>query len=431
MDSTSALQTFQFSRFIVLILIGIVLVKSGYSTAEIALYELFFFISNFMSFAWVMGLKNAMLSYYHSLTETRKPLLFFNASLILLFLGMLAGSVLYVLKAPIALYWLDRLVIPHLDLVLMYIFLNAPSVMNEFILLLRDRPKEIIYYGASIFGMQLAGVALLAIWGFPVNYMLSFMVLLAFAKLVYHIVLLVRFARFKFDPGIIQPFVWFSFPLCLHMLVGNGMEYVDGFLVTSFFGEEDFAIFRYGAREFPLVTIWVGALTSAMIPLAVRDYSAGLNVLREKVSRLITLLFPMSIALMLFSPFLFEWVYNVDFLASANIFNIYLLILTSRIILVQVVLFSKHANRILLYSGMIELVLNVGLSLWLLQYFGLSGIAGATVIAYFANKLLLFWFSKKNFGLRWTEILPVRNYIIWSLLLVLSFIISMQYKWVL
>jgi Na+-driven multidrug efflux pump len=98
---------------------------------------------------------------------------------------------------------------------------------------------------------------------------------------------------------------------------------------------------------------------------------------------------------------------------------------------VQVVLFSKHANRVLLISGIVELILNIGLSLWLMQYFGLAGIAGATVIAYFVNKIILFLYSKQRYQLKLSDILPVRAYVLWSMVLIFCFIISMQYGWVL
>jgi len=426
-NNVSALQFFQLLRFSVLVLISILLVKGGYSKEEITVYELFFFISNFISFAWVMGFKNGLLSYFDAKAKDERPRLIFNIALIYILCSLLFVLILWALKEPIAVSWLERDSIPFLSLIMLYLVFNAPTILNELILLLHDRSKEIIRYGLLLFVTQFIGIASLIAIGASLSWLFWFMIVLAGFKLIYTFVLLFRFSQFKIDFKLARSFIVFSIPLCLHMLVGNGMEFVDGFLVTSHFEDGDFAIFRYGARELPLVTIWIGALTSAMIPIAVKNYESALIELKTSVNRLMNWLFPISALLMLGAPFIFEWVYSAEFAASAIIFNIYLLILTNRIILVQVVLFSKHANKVLLYAGMAELVLNITLSLILLNYFGLFGIAFATVIAYFLNKIILFLYSRKRFKLQLSQILPVKSYLLWTICLVLCFILSIQY----
>ena len=400
------------------------------SKEEITIYELFFFISNFISFAWVMGFKNGLLSYFNSKAEGERPRLIFNIAILYLLFSIIFISILWAFKDSMAVSWIERDEIPFLSLILFYLFLNAPTILNEMILLLHDRSKEIMRYGAILFSAQFIGIASIVAINPSLQWIFWFMIVLAGFKLMYTLVLIVRFGQFKLDFKMASSFLVFSLPLCLHMLVGNGMEFVDGFLVTSHFEAGDFAIFRYGAKELPLVTIWIGALTSAMIPLAVKNYKTALVELKSRIGRLMNWLFPISALLMLISPFLFEWVYSSDYAASATIFNIYLLILTSRIILVQVVLFSKHANKVLLYSGVAELILNISLSLILLKYFGLYGIAFATVIAYFLNKIILYIYSRNRFELRLSQILPIRSYLLWTACLILCFIISMQYGWV-
>ena len=157
-NNVSALQFFQLLRFSVLVLISILLVKAGMSKEEITIYELFFFISNFISFAWVMGFKNGLLSYFNSKAEGERPRLIFNIAILYLLFSIIFISILWAFKDSMAVSWIERDEIPFLSLILFYLFLNAPTILNEMILLLHDRSKEIMRYGAILFSAQFIGI---------------------------------------------------------------------------------------------------------------------------------------------------------------------------------------------------------------------------------------------------------------------------------
>jgi len=211
----------------------------------------------------------------------------------------------------------------------------------------------------------------------------------------------------------------------LHMLIGGGMEYVDGFIVTSHFEDTGmFAIFRYGAKELPLVTILTAALTATLIPLAVENQQLAIAKIKAEVHQLSRWLFPLTVILMLLSPYLFRLVYTDKFAESAQVFNVYLLIISSRLLLPQVIIYAQQHNFVLVWSAIIEVLVNLGLSLYLVQTHGLAGIAFATVIAYLLNKIILIGYVHFKFQIPLTDYLPVKSYFFYTIFLAFSFLIA-------
>ncbi|MDP2336448.1 MAG: hypothetical protein Q8N05_08375 [Bacteroidota bacterium] len=57
-----------------------------------------------------------------------------------------------------------------------------------------------------------------------------------------------------------------SFGVFSLLLSGSG-QYIDGFIITAWFDDATFAVFRYGARKFPLVIILLAnAFSSSVLP---------------------------------------------------------------------------------------------------------------------------------------------------------------------
>lgn len=424
LDNVSALQVFQLMRFSVLILIGILLVQSGYQKEEIGVYELFFFLANIVSFFWSMGLKNALISFFPSLGSKDQDKLLFNFFILQIGFGLLAGLMLFLFEDYMARILNGGNALLNLPKIVLYLILMAPAGIVEYFYILKEKSKSILAYGIIIFSIQLLGMAVLVFYKVELDLLLWFMAGWMGFRALWACLLILKNGQFHLDFHMQRTFLIFAMPLILHMLLGNGMEYVDGLLVNYFYDEGAFAQFRYGARELPITTILIGALSTAMIPLAVKDMTDSLQSIKTRIKRLSNVLFPVSIVLMLASPFVFPIIYSEEYLISAFLFNIYLLIISSRIWMPQVVLFAKHDNGLLLLSALIELLINVILSVILLKVWGMPGIAVATVIAFMVNKLMIAFFAWNRHSIRVSDYLNLKHYGTWVALLCLSFYIS-------
>ena len=137
-------------------------------------------------------------------------------------------------------------------------------------------------------------------------------------------------------------------------------------------------------------------------------------------------LFPLSIVLILVSPFIYTYVYSNEFIASAQLFNIYLLILITRILLPQVVMYAKQRNGALLGMTFVELIINVSLSIWWSQSIGLAGIAYATVFANIAHSLMMIIYNKVNLEVSPTSYIPFKTYSVYVFLIIGAYLVSSQ-----
>jgi len=71
----------------------------------------------------------------------------------------------------------------------------------------------------------------------------------------------------------------------------------------------------------------------------------------------------------------------------------------------------------------VEIAVNVPLSLMLIKPYGVVGVALATFIVYFLEKLFLMYYVWKKMNIRPAEYIPVARWLIWSALLILIFVL--------
>jgi O-antigen/teichoic acid export membrane protein len=190
---------------------------------------------------------------------------------------------------------------------------------------------------------------------------------------------------------------------------------VNGFIITARFDPATFAIFRYGAKELPLTAMLAYALSNALVPVITREgKEKGLMMLRERSARMASWMFPMTILLILLSYFLYPLIYGRDFLESAGVVNLYYLLIVSRLLFPQTVLLALQRTRIQMLAALFELILNIGLSLLLVQVWGIRGVALATVIAYYAERLVLMGYTSAVLKIPVKQYVDVRRFTIWS-----------------
>ncbi len=415
-DAVKALQVFNLMRFGATLLIGILLAKSGIPTADISLYETWLFFGNIVTFFWMGGGQNALIALFPKLgsPEERGSLLFQSFAVFNL-LAILAGLALVMSGGWIGERFAQSGEIPHLWWLCLFILGNVPSQLVHLFYLLQEKPPFILRYGMLAFGLQLAAVLAPVYLGFGIEAAFIGLAVWALLKWIWLLVLTLKYGRWEWKPGILKPYAWAMLPLTLHVLVGNSVEYTDGLIVAGYFEDgRQFALFRFGARELPLTMLLVGGIVTGLIPVASRNLGEGMAEIRRRTASLSHWLFPLSAALMALSPFAFPFFYNADFVVSAKVFNIYLLILSSRILLPQVAIIARQRNFVLVGSALLETALNIGLSLWWVRIWGLEGIAMASVAAFLVNKLNLILYNYYVLGIAPGSYIPVKTWALYT-----------------
>ena len=215
------------------------------------------------------------------------------------------------------------------------------------------------------------------------------------------------------------PITW---PLILYAVSSAIAKSLDAWLVAHYFTETEFAVFRYGAREFPLVVALAGSVSTIMIPKLLEN--KALPELKMRSARLMNRCYPLVAVLMLFSPPLFAFVFGEEFRSSAFIFNIYLLLTLTQLIFPQTLMTARGDTKILWFISLLELGVNVSASLFLMTQFGLIGIVWGTLVAFTFEKIILLILVYKRYRIPPSDIFDTRMLFAYTLLFIITFILS-------
>lgn len=424
LNTISAFQFYQLARYTTLVLVGVIFTKTALTQQEIGEYETFIFLSGAISFFWLNGLMKALLPLAAD-KENLKPALFSAFVLISLF-SLLAAIFLMLLQPLFSEYLLNGKAIPGILLLLVYIIFGIPAHLVEYFYLVKKKNTSLIIYAVVSFSVQFLLVVVPAVLNQSVQFILTGLVISAVLRYFWLWGLFIFFQQIHFSFSFVKKHLKLGGPLVVATFLSGSAQFVDGFIVTSRFDEGTFAVFRYGARELPLAMLLANALSSAMLPEFARKENLKQNLvkLKKSVTRLMHFLFPVTAVLLLVSHPVFPVLFNPRFEESATIFNIYLLLIISRLLMPQTILNGlKHTDEIM-RASFFELILNVSLSLLFVQYWGIAGIAFATFAAYLFEKIYLVLTVKRKLNIQLNEYHPVRYFLIYSLGILVIFIFA-------
>lgn len=415
-----AYQLTQAIRFLSTILMSIIVVRSGLPISELGNFELFLFVFYILSFSWSAGLLNAFFSYKSKLGSDWAKKLPGNFLALYFIFTIVFGSIVLCFQNIILPLITSEKVVPNMHLMFWYMLVTAPTIVIEGLHYLEGNIKRLLNYSVLTNLLLIISFLNVAIFVPSVTNFLYILLGISSIKVVYLVIYYTKKKYWNLDKAIISNFFLYAIPVIGMLILGHAMEVVDGLFAAHFFSKDQFPIFRYGAKEIPFSTVLFSSLSMAMIPFM--NQNNGLSELKRKTLLFMHYLFPISYALMIFSPFLFEYFYGKAFLPSSEIFNIYLLIITSRVILPQTLIMAKHQYPILLMSSVIELIVNIVLSIYWVQKYGLNGLAMATVIAFLTQKIILVIYNKIVNQVNIQSYVPLRWYLIYSFCLVALFI---------
>ena len=425
LGKVGALQFFQLCRQGATIITAILLAKSQLSTQEIGTYEILLYLGFVLSFFWTSGLIQAFLALFPKQDPTLQKRFFFNAYLVFFTLSLLI--LLIGALFPSGMLWLftSQQDLPYFSVFLAFLFLNLPTLLLEYFFYLKHWSKTITWFGGIFFSLQILTIIIPVLLGYSFSYSFYGLVLLAFCKHLVFLWFLWIHAIWKVDLQLIKQWIMLASPLLLYTFLAGMTQAFDNWLVNfNYPGDQQlFAVFRYGARELPLVLILTSTFSNALIPEIASDLKQGMKAIKQKSIQLMHLLFPLSILLLLTSEFLFPIVFSPAFSESAIIFNVLILITVSRMVFTHTILIGMGKSQVIVYISIAELLINVLTSIWLAQFFGLWGIAMGSVIAFTMEKVMQILYLKWKFGIDLWEYTPVSWWVGYSSVLVVCFLL--------
>lgn len=425
-----SLQVFNLLRFASFLIISIYLTRGSLSKSEIGDFELILFIAGLVSFFWVTGIIQSMLPLFnnnqslpHRSYEKKSPELFNSFLLLTIFSAVIVlGFVL--LKNQIKVYKTSQ-DLPYFIPLLIYIFISNPVSLVEYIYLLYNKSAHILMYGLISFGLQVLAVLYPLKTGLGLEWAIWGLIWVTALRYIWLWVLLFRYSEMTMNFKYLKEHLYLASPLILSTLLSGSAQYIDGLIASAKFAPSAFALFRYGAKELPIAVMLASGLNNAMLPWfrSTDKLKHGLLTLKKKSARLMHLLFPLSILLLFFANVIYRLLFTKEFDRSSDIFMVYLLLITSRLLFPQTILIGLKQTKIIMSVSIAEMFLNIVLTFILIQFYGLVGIALATVIVFFLEKVALMWYNYKYLGIKPSAYTPIRLYLIYSVILLVLFVL--------
>lgn len=428
LNKFNSLQIFQFLRFGTFFMISIVLAKVAmlyqheYGLRLISQYENLMLATSSLTFFWVAGITNTLIPYYNNGDELVKRKVLFNTFILLLVFSVVAGIIVAVMGF---FHDRDKTLFQMFGLV---VILNTPTYMADYIFYLKGKFKSLIIWGVITFGAHILLLCTPLYFKQSLTLGINLLLVLSLVKFNYTIILLMKYSSISLNKEMIGDFMKKVLPIMFSVLLAGSMDYINSYIVEFKFSDEEFAMFRYGAKELPIFLILANSLSSVYSG-EIAKYNAegrldaGLKRLKKSSQKLMRWLFPATILLMFLSPYLFKYAYNEELMAGYKIFNIYLLLIISRMIYPQTVIMGIMKNRIFYLISSNYLIINCLLSFWFIYLVGLEGIAYATVISYLIEKIMLATYCKIQ-GIDYRKFTPWIEHLVYSLLAVAAFYVT-------
>lgn len=381
------LQLYNFLRQGSLLLISVFLAKGNASMEHIAGFETSMLLSASFSFFTIAALSHCLYPVMAGAVKNERPVYYFHVFMLYVLAGLLAC--ICILMASFYLddaYFESRLFwYPAI-----YILFNSGTYLTDNYFVIEKKLTSAIVWGGASFLIQIVLIC------FPLIYLhnleLALFLLAAFAAIRFCFTMILVWPSptvTLFQPGILKSMLNISWPVMLSLMLGSGFVYVNQFLVKDRFSASDFALFRYGTREFPLFAILTNSFSSIFSATyatqSQNSESTGFRRLNHQV-------FIPALILMWLSEPLFKLLFNPALAESWMLFNILLLMVPSKLVFPQSVLLALGKSKYLLYASIIEILAGIVLTLWLLPLYGLAGAAMALMLAHWVEKIVLMFF---------------------------------------
>jgi len=429
-NNVTALQTFQFLRFLCFLVISIYFTKIPLSREIIASWEMLLFISGGLSYFWVTGIlqsflplsQRSMAFVHHKRTEGKSPEMF-NA-FILLFSFSIAFALLILLMFGYTATYASAPKIPYPGLLIIYFILSNSSSLIEHIYLIQNRPQHIFWYGIISTTVQIFAVCAPVVLGFGIEGAIWGLIFANALRFLFLIYLLYCYAEFKISTPFILNNLYVGYPIMISALLSGSSQYVDTLVAAIAFDPADFTIFRYGCKELPFVIMMTAGLNNALIPAfsVKKNIPNILQEIKRRSIRQMHILYPTSILVMIFSKIIFGRIFfNPEFYRSADVFMVYQLMIISRVVFPQTIIIGLKKTPVLMWASFINISLTIPLAFFLIPKYGVVGIALSSCLIHALEKFILMWYNYRKLGIAPKEYTPLGWYAFYTVLIGIVF----------
>jgi O-antigen/teichoic acid export membrane protein len=386
---------------------------------EYGTYSQLLIVINIFTTIFMLGLPtsiNFFLASAKSDEEKQKFIsIYYTLSTILSFI---TGLILVLSTKLIVRYFNNTLIIDFMYILAIYPWTKIILSSIENIYIIYDKTEQLMIF--RIFNSILLLIIILFVEIFNLSfntYMFLFITVESiFALRVYSIAnKLCGRIRLGFDSDLIKKIFIFSIPLGLSSVLGTLNIELDKLMIGRLLNTEQLAIYTNAAREMPL-TIISSSITAILMPQLVKKIKN--NEMNEAIdlwgtTATLSYLFICFFAtgLFVYAKDVISLLYSDKYLPGLSVFRIYTIVLLLRSTYFGIILNSMGNTRLIFYSSLASLVLNVVLNYLFYRIFGFVGPSIATFVSIFLVACFQLIATCKITNVKFKKILPWFDFI--------------------
>ncbi|MDD3804449.1 MAG: oligosaccharide flippase family protein, partial [bacterium] len=216
--------------------------------------------------------------------------------------------------------------------------------------------------------------------------------------------------KLSFDRRLIDKILRFSIPIGLATAAGTINIELDKLIIGKYYLVEQLAVYSNAAKEIP-ITILPLSITAVLMPQLVRMLKNGDGESAVKLwnnaNELSFIVISFFVTLFIvFAPETLTLLYSSKYLPGVTVFRIYSLVLLLRFTYFGIILNSIGKTKLIFYSSLASLGINIVLNYMFYRMFGFNGPALATFISLSIINLLQLVITSRVVPVPFSQILP-------------------------
>lgn len=210
--------------------------------------------------------------------------------------------------------------------------------------------------------------------------------------------------------GSIWSLVGTSLAVSANRLLGMASGSVDRVVIAMFFSAATLGWYVTGAWEVPFMSVFFGAVSSAILPEMSEHWAAGrrtdfLALWKGAATRAAWIVFPLWLWSWVWAPELLRVLFTVAYEDGLPVFRTYLLMLPLRVAIYSTLFIAMNETRLLLVGAALDLVLNLGLSVLLAPLVGPLGPAIAATAVTWVQAAFYLTVARQKVGVSFRAIM--------------------------
>lgn len=341
-------------------------------------------ITAFLAAILSFGLSQIIYVYLNKSIDIKSVL---SSNIFAAFLLGVLGVLFLVITSSFFASWLNNPSIGKLILVYSFsLFFTLPNQSINSFLIFTNKVKlssflivfsNLLKVLLVVYAIQVHQSVYLALVGIVLSQLVQFIIGLYFVR---------KSIGFIVDKALLLEQIKKGFPLGLTGILGAGILYVDGIMVSKLEGVQAFAIYRNGAIEVPFIATIYGSIATIILPEVSKLFSEHkfkeiIELKRKVIMNTIMLTYPILVFLLFNSTELITAYLGKKYETSAIIFAVFNLTLLYRVNDYSDILIAANKSKYILYYYTITFFTNLILNYYFIQLWGGVGAAIGTVLS--------------------------------------------------